>query len=178
MVETEYCLEISLPSMEVEEATKPADGDQARVPSLDQAQDTVEGLPEESNSVYQTNSTQAALNGKSPKSPVEQEDENRKENKKQSPRLGGPSKKVREGQQWNDRPRKQYAHQNDRPHKAHNIKSDLISQQESSDPFAIRKQVCTFPMPQSFIYSNRPTQGRVLLLRLQPSDRQIPIHKS
>ena len=132
--------------METEEATKAANGDQAGVPTLDQSHDAVERLVEESEPESQTNSTEAALNGENPDGPLDQEDKKPKALEKESPRQDGPSKKVREGQKWNDRPRKQYGNQNDRPHTRHNNKSDLISQQESSDPVAIRKQVCTFPM--------------------------------
>lgn len=163
--------------MTVEEEVKPANADQGGVPSLDQSQDAIEKLIEESKPESQTNGTEVALNGKSPVSPAEQEDKKRKEPEKESPRQDGPSKRVREGQKWNDRPRKQYGNQNDRPNKRHNNKSDLVSQQESSDPVAIRKQVCTSWIIYSFIKANNHTQGRVLLLRLQPSDRQIPIHK-
>lgn len=46
-----------------------------------------------------------------------------------------PSKRVQEGQRWNNRNR-------DGPDsKKNNIKSDVTSQEESSDPVAIRKQV-------------------------------------
>ncbi|KAF6239410.1 hypothetical protein HO173_002672 [Letharia columbiana] len=127
--------------MEVEEVTKPGSEDQVEVPSLGQSQDTIERLIEESKSESQTNGTEAASAGKSAKSPVEQEEKTRKEPEKESPSQDGPSKRVREGQKWNDRPRKQYGNPNDRPHKRHNNKSDLVSQQESSDPVAIRKQV-------------------------------------
>lgn len=61
------------------------------------------------------------------------------------------SGRVREGQRWNDRPRKfdnkndrkpyKYGNKHDRAQYKKNIKSDLTSQQESSDPVAIRKQV-------------------------------------
>lgn len=47
-----------------------------------------------------------------------------------------PSKRVQEGQKWNNRDR-------DRVDYKKNIKSDLTSQEESSDPIAIRKQVKT-----------------------------------
>lgn len=168
--------------MEVEEATKPANGEQVGASSVDHSQDTIQETTEDSKSENQTNNTEAASNGKSPKSsksPVEQKDEKRKQSpEKESPGQGGPSKRVREGQKWNDRPRKQYDNQNDRPRKRHNNRSDLVSQEESRDPFAIRKQVCIFPMLYNFIYSNNRTSGRVLLLRLQSFDRQILIHKS
>lgn len=127
--------------MAAEDETKPANADQAGVPSLDQSQDAIEELIEESKPDSQSNGTEAALNEKSLVSPAEQEDKKRKEPERESPRQDGPSKKVRQGQQWNDRSRKQHGNHNDRPHKRHNNKSDLVSQQESSDPVAIRKQV-------------------------------------
>lgn len=127
--------------MGVEETTKPANGDQAEVPSLDQSQNAIERLIEESKPESQTNGAEAASTGKSPKSPVNLEEKVRQQSEKEGPREDGPSKRVREGQKWNDRPRKQYGSRNDRPHKRHNNKSDLVSQQESSDPDAIRKQV-------------------------------------
>lgn len=132
--------------MEMEKAIKPANGDQAGVPSLDQSQDAIEKLIQESKSESQTNGTLAASNGESPKSQLEQEDMKSKGPETESPRQAEPSKRVREGQKWNDRPRKQYGNQNDRPHKRHNNKSDLVTHQESSDPVAIRKQVSTSPM--------------------------------
>ena len=130
--------------MEVEEAIKPENGDQAEAPSLEESRDKVEGLIEKSQSEDQTNSPEAASNEKSPKiskSTEEQEGEKHKQSEKETPAQGGPSKRVREGQKWNDRPRKHYGNQDDRPSKRHNNKSDLVSQQESSDPVAIRKQV-------------------------------------
>lgn len=142
--ETDSQAEKSLSNMGVEEATKPANGDQAEVPSLDQSQNAIERLIEESKPESQTNGAEAASTGKSPKSPVNLEEKVRQQSEKEGPREDGPSKRVREGQKWNDRPRKQYGSRNDRPHKRHNNKSDLVSQQESSDPDAIRKQVC-FP---------------------------------
>ena len=130
--------------MATEEATKPSKEDQSEVPSLDQSKNTIENLMEESKAENQTNGTETASNAKRPKSPVEQEDKKRKESGKESPsRDDGPSKRVREGQKWNDRPRKHYGNQNDRPYKRHNNKANLVFQEESSDPVAIRKQVCT-----------------------------------
>ena len=130
--------------MEVEEAIKPESGDRAEAPSLEESRDKVEGLTKEPQSEHQTNSTEAAPNDKSPKiskNQEEQEGEKHKQPEKETPAQGGPSKRVREGQKWNDRSRKQYGNQDDSPSKRHNNKSDLISQQESSDPVAIRKQV-------------------------------------
>ena len=132
--------------MDGEEATRPTNQDQAEVPSLDQSQDAIKKLIEEAKTESQTNGTEATSNGMSSKSPVEHQEKLQKDSEKESPRHDGPSKRVREGQKWNDRPRKQYGNQSDRPHKRHNNKSDLVSQQESRDPVAIRKQVCNFPM--------------------------------
>ena len=130
--------------METEEVTKPSNEDQSEVPSLDQSKNAIENLIEESKAENQTNGAETASHGKNPKNPVEQEDEKRKESGKESPRRDdGPSKRVREAQKWNDRPRKHYGNQNDRPYKRHNNKANLVSQEESSDPVAIRKQVCT-----------------------------------
>ena len=50
------------------------------------------------------------------------------------------SKRVREGQRWNNRSTK-YSNKHDRASFKRNYKSDLTSQAESSDPVAIRKQV-------------------------------------
>ena len=140
--------------MEVEEAAKPANGEQVGAPSVDQPQDTIQETTEDPKLENQTNNIEAASNGKSPKSsksPVERKDDKRKQSpEKESPEQGGPSKRVREGQKWNDRPRKQYDNQNDRPRKRHNNRSDLVSQEESSDPFAIRKQVCILPILHEF----------------------------
>ena len=55
-----------------------------------------------------------------------------------------PSKNVREGQKWNNRPRRYDNNNGDRPKYKKGIKSDLTSQEESSDPVAIRKQVRFF----------------------------------
>lgn len=48
-----------------------------------------------------------------------------------------PSKGIQEGQRWNNRDRERVDYKK-------NIKSDLTSQEESSDPVAIRKQVGWF----------------------------------
>lgn len=60
-----------------------------------------------------------------------------------SNQTGTTSKRVREGQKWNDRNRERIDY-------TKNIKSDLTSQEESSDPVAIRKQVnCSQTVPLS-----------------------------
>ena len=132
--------------MEMEETIKPEIGDQAEAPLLEESRDNAEGSTKESQSEHdQTNGTEAAPTEKSPKISKNQEEqeegEKHKQPEKETPAQGGPSKRVREGQKWNDRPRKQNGNQDDRPSQRHNNKSDLVSQQESSDPVAIRKQV-------------------------------------
>ena len=134
--------------MEGEEVPKSTNGDQAAVSSLSQSQDTIEKLPQEPKSEDQTNDTEETSTAKSP---VKQEDKAREEFEKKSPTQTGPSKNVREGQKWNDRPRKFHSDQKQRPQKWHNNKSDLLSQKESSDPVAIRKQVRTSSMLPIFI---------------------------
>ena len=134
--------------MEGEEVPKSENGEQAVVSSLSQSQDAVKELPQESKSESQTNNTEEAS---VTKSPVKQEDKGREEFEKESPRQTGPSKNVREGQKWNDRPRRYNSDQKDRPPKWHNNKSHLVSQKESSDPVAIRKQVRSCPMLHIFI---------------------------
>ncbi len=158
----------SLANMTGEEAIKHTNGEQLETSPAGQLQDKTETSSGKSQPGTQTNSTEAASVGKMP---VEQDHKEGEEGEKQSPKQDGPSKKVREGQKWNDRPRKQYSNQKDHPHKRHNNRSNLESQQESSDPVAIRKQVCTSPVLSAFTYSNNNTQGRILLLRLQPPDR-------
>ena len=131
--------------MGVEEAIKPEDGDQAEAPSLEESPDKAEALTKDSQSEHdQTNPTEAGPTEKSSdisKNQEEKEGDKHKQPEKETPAQGEPSKRVREGQRWNDRPRKQYGNQDDRPSKRHNNKSDLVSQKESSDPVAIRKQV-------------------------------------
>lgn len=68
------------------------------------------------------------------------------------------SKRVQEGQKWNDRNREKIDYKK-------NIKSDFTSQEESSDPVAIRKQVNGLSNRPSFTRTNFSTPGRVLLLR-------------
>ncbi|KAL6719876.1 hypothetical protein ACLMJK_001797 [Lecanora helva] len=94
---------------------------------------------------------------KNPSSEVQSENNVDEENTKSSPKRpanedegaekgptgdGRPSKRVREGQRWNDRnDRPPRYNKYDRSDKKRNIKSDFTSQKESSDPIAIRKQV-------------------------------------
>lgn len=53
-----------------------------------------------------------------------------------------PSERVKEGQRWNNRDRNgRGGRPGTKKNFSHNYKSDLTSQEESSDPVAIRKQV-------------------------------------
>lgn len=139
--------------MEVEKTIDHLNKDKGGVTTVDQTQDVVGDMISEAKQEVEAhaNGTKDTTNGG---------DSVQKESKKSN----GPENKaasddkfsqcVREGQTWNDRPRK-FDNQNDRkPYKygnkhgraqyKKNIKSDLTSQQESSDPVAIRKQVrCT-----------------------------------
>ena len=144
------------PNMEVEGLKKLGNGDQAEASLIGQPPETCDKPNEGSNVEIQTDRTEKALLAENP---VGQQDKKREEPKIESPREDRPSKRVREGQRWNDRPRKQYGNQKDRPHKGHNNKSDLTSQQESSDPVAIRKQVCPSSMLDIFRFSDSEIQG-------------------
>ena len=158
--------------MEEEQANKLADGDQARASSLYNSQNTNEEYGEGAKMESQMHRIDTASLAKSR---VEQGDEKLEESER---RQDSPSERVQEGQRWNNRYRKQYGNQEDRPCKKHNNKADLVSQQESSDPFAIRKQVCPPLVLYVSLYSKNHIQGRILLFRFQSSDRQISIHQS
>lgn len=83
-----------------------------------------------------------------------------------------PSKRVQEGQKWNNRDR------NGRPQKSHkNYISDLTSQAESSDPVEIRKQVRA-KMTSRSSNANAYAPGRILFLGLQSPAGQIPVPTS
>ena len=83
---------------------------------------------------------------------------------------GKPSKRVQEGQAWNNRNRERVDYKK-------NIKSDVTTQDESSDPVAIRKQVDSPSHCRSLIPTNRTIPGRILLFRFQSTRRQIPLLK-
>lgn len=84
-----------------------------------------------------------------------------------------PSKRVQEGQKWNNRDR------DSKPRADHkkNYKSDLTSQAESSDPVEIRKQVrANMTFRNNNANANIP--GRILFLGLQSPAGQIPVPTS
>ena len=125
--------------MEAEEATKPVSGATEETPSLSETTKAVEELIDEARPAEQTNGTKHFEDDKKP----EDGDDNCKASNDEEPRQDQPSKRVQEGQRYNNRPRGD--RNNHRPYPKRfdkkNIKSDLTSLQESSDPVAIRKQV-------------------------------------
>jgi len=152
--------------MEVEKAIDPVNEDKGGVPTLHRTPDTIGDLINEAKEEAEahTNGTRDTANrGDS----VEKKSEETASPENDTASDDKPSERVREGQRWNDRPRK-YENKNDRkPYKydnkhdqaqyKKNIKSDLTSQHESSDPVAIRKQVG--PPDISNIYSMLMTEG-------------------
>ena len=133
--------------METEEAMKPASADNEKVTSSTDTKDAIERLIEESEPAEQTNGTKETMNEEISKK--EDTEDKSKEFKDEKSGQGQPSKRVQEGQKWNERPRNKDGSRNsDRPYNRYgnkpfkrNNKSDLTAQEESSDPVAIRKQV-------------------------------------
>ena len=127
--------------MEAEEAAMPVSGATEQTPSLSETSKAVEELMDEARPVEQTNGTKHLNDDKKP----ENGDDNRRTSTDEQPRQDQPSKRVQEGQRYNNRPRgdRKYNKPSFRRFDPKNIKSDLTSLQESSDPVAIRKQVGT-----------------------------------
>lgn len=98
---------------------------------------------------------------------AEKKDDKVEEEKKE------PSKRVQEGQKWNNRDR------DGKPRADHkkNYKSDLTSQAESSDPVEIRKQARAKMTFRTF-NANPCAIGRILLLGLQSPAGQILVPTS
>ena len=127
--------------METEEATKPASADNEKVASSTDTKDAIEELIEESKPAEQIHGTKETTNEEASKK--EDTEDRSKEFKDEKSGQDQPSKRVQEGQKWNERPRntdRPYNKYGNKPFKR-NYKSDLTSQEESSDPVAIRKQV-------------------------------------
>lgn len=125
--------------MEAKEAAKPMGGGTEETPSSSETSKAVEELIDEAKVAQQTNGTPSSEDGKKP----EDGNDNSKPSNEEEPRRDQPSKRVQEGQRYNNRPRGD--RNNNRSHlkkfDKKNIKSDLESLKESSDPVAIRKQV-------------------------------------
>jgi len=140
--------------MEAAETVKPVHENKAEVPSLEGPQDAIEKPIEESRPEGHTNGTEETADDKSLK---EKEPEKNSGKEPENSKQDEPSERVKEGQRYNDRNRGGRGrgdrgirggrggrgNYQDRPFKKNNIKSDLTSQQESSDSVAIRKQVGT-----------------------------------
>lgn len=126
-------------TMEAEEAAKPVSGVTEQTPSLSETSKAVEELVDEARPVEQTNATKHPNDDEK----AENGDGVRKTSTDEQPRQDQPSKRVQEGQRYNNRPRgdRKYNKPPLRKFDPKNIKSDLTSLQESSDPVAIRKQV-------------------------------------
>ena len=129
--------------MESEEAAKPVSGATEQAPSLSETSKAVNELIDEARHVEQTNGTKHLNDDKKP----EDGDDNRKTATDEQPEQDQPSKRVQEGQRYNNRPRgdRKYHNPSLRKYDPKNIKSDFTSLQESSDPVAIRKQVGASP---------------------------------
>lgn len=112
-------------------------GDQNATPQKEDVKDAGAGSIPESGAEKHTNGENATSDQKSVE---EQPEKETKSLENDTSREEKPSKRVREGQRWNERPRK-YDNKHERTPFKKNYKSDLTSQEESSDPVAIRKQV-------------------------------------
>ena len=133
--------------MEVEKAVELANEDKAAVPSLEDARDVIGKLIEESRPKEDTDSP---IESTGDKVADGKRTENDKEGESEQISKEEPSERVKEAQCYNNRDRgsrgRGRGRGNDRPYqdrynRKNNIKSELTSQQESSDPAAIRKQV-------------------------------------
>lgn len=138
--------------MEIENEDHTIDEKRARSQTPNQAKDEIGDLITEAKEEAETrtNGTRASSNDDESVGKGENK-EHLKGTEDDTPKHDRPSERVREGQKWNDRPRKYENYSDRKPHKydskhdraqyKKNIKSDLTSQKASSDPVAIRKQV-------------------------------------
>lgn len=135
--------------MEIEKAVQNLNEDKKGAATVNQTHDVGNNLINEAKEQTETpNGTNNTTNGEKS---VEKESKKSNSVKTDTADDGKTSERVHEGQRWNDRPRKfdnknsrkpyRYDKSHDRVQYQKNIKSDLTSQQESSDPAAIRKQV-------------------------------------
>lgn len=133
--------------METGEVIKSAIADSANVPSSTENKDAGGTSIDESKPAEQNNGTKTTIDERLPKE--KETEDNSKDPKGDESTHDKPSKRVQEGQKWNDRHRNKDGTRNtdrsynkfgNKPFRKNN-KSDLTSQEESSDPVAIRKQV-------------------------------------
>jgi hypothetical protein len=133
--------------METEEVIKSAVADSADVPSSTENKDAGGTSIDELKPAEEANGTKATIDEQL--SQEKEIEDNSKDPKDDKSTHDQPSKRVQEGQKWNDRHRNKDGTRNsdrsynkfgNKPFRKNN-KSDLTSQEESSDPIAIRKQV-------------------------------------
>ena len=122
---------------EIESTVQHTNGDEGAAPRADHIDNATEDLISNAKSEIQSNGKADVANAETSKEP---EEEPGKAPSKESKTDHKPSERVREGRKWNDRPRR-YNDKDDRTKYKRNNKSNLVSQEESSDPIAIRKQV-------------------------------------
>ena len=114
--------------MESEEATKPASADNEKVTSSTDTTDAIEKLIEESKPAEQTNGNKETTNEEVSKK--EDTEDKSKEFKDEKSGQEKPSKRVQEGQKWNERPRnKDGSHSTDRPYNKYGNKPFKRKQQ-------------------------------------------------
>ena len=159
---------MTLDPEEVKSQVDTAKGDESSIkPSEHAVEAPIDGDGEKSQSDSKSNKPAATKSN-------EDLNEENKTNGKSTSTTGKPSKRVEEAQAYNRRDRR-YLPSNDRKPYRKNNKSELISQEESSDPAAIRKQV-GWPRNGASC-SELIFAGRVLLFRLKSSPRQISLHE-
>ena len=122
---------------EIESTVKHTNGDEGAALPTDHIDNATEDPISNSKSEIQSNGKADTTNTETSKA---SEEEPGKTPAKESKTDDKPSERVREGRKWNDRPRR-YNDKDDRTKYKRNNKSNLVSQEESSDPIAIRKQV-------------------------------------
>ena len=123
--------------MEVEKTVHHINGEGKGAEPVDRSADAIEDLIDEHKAENTPGGKNDTLKAKTLSDETEEKD---KSPEKETSAEEKPSKRVQEGQKWNNRhPR--YNNKIDRAKYKNNIKSDLTSQIESSDPVAIRKQV-------------------------------------
>ena len=109
-------------------------GESTTVPAVDDLKSSIQEAVENLNTDGAEESLDTESANDETKSPNQADQAKVRTENGASKQTETPSKRVQEGQKWNDRNRERKDYKK-------NIKSDLTSQEESSDPVAIRKQV-------------------------------------
>lgn len=146
--------------------------DQAENPNFDHAIDSQGELLDENKEESQVNGKADTANAISPDEDSRVKSQSPEKSTSTSDR---PSKRVQEGQRYNNRDRK-YNSIYDRTTYRSKNKSDLTSQKESSNPGAIRKQVGYTRV--SAMRNELMTTGGILLFRFQSPSGQISLYES